>query len=58
MYAKNLPVPPKFDFPYQEQQRYSGSVTTQKQPQLPKLLSAETLKRLEEGVKNLETVKR
>lgn len=25
MYAKSVPVPPKFDYPYQEQQRYSGS---------------------------------
>ena len=26
MYAKNLPIPPKFDYPYQEQQRYSGAL--------------------------------
>lgn len=58
MYAKNLPVAPKFDYPYQEQQRYSGSFTTTKQAEPPKPLSHDTLSQLAESVKRLETTKR
>lgn len=58
MYAKNLPIAPKFDYPYQEQQRYSGSFTSSKSPEPLKAIPEETLKKLEEGARMLETAKR
>lgn len=38
MYAKSVPVPPKFDYPYQEQQRYSGSfIVHEGKPEAPSI---------------------
>lgn len=57
MYAKNQPVPPKFDYPYQEQQRYSGSFVSPKTPEVPRTLSADTIAKIAETVKRLEAEK-
>lgn len=57
MYAKNLPVPPKFDFPYQQQQRYSGSLVTPTAPKPAQPLSRDTLSQVEETAKKLHAAK-
>lgn len=51
MYSKNLPVPPKFDYPYQQQQRYSGSFVVANNPPKKTEFSAETLRELEHNVR-------
>lgn len=53
MYAKNQPVPQKFDFPYQKQQRYSGSFVTKGHKPLEPL-SHDELAKIEETAKKLE----
>ena len=53
MYAKNLPIPPKFDYPFQQQQRYSGAFIISDNPQPPKELPAETLQKIEETVRRM-----
>jgi hypothetical protein len=58
MYSKNLPIPPKFDYPYQQQQRYSGSFIVSKAPPIPKELGAETLRELEETVGKISAGKK
>lgn len=58
MYSKNLPVPPKFDYPYQQQQRYSGSFIISEDAPKPKKLAAKTLKELEKTAEKLEAAKK
>jgi len=53
MYAKNLPVPPKFDYPYQEQQRYSGSLVYPKVRHEGTDLPDETIRQVEEALRKL-----
>ena len=57
MYAKILPTPPKFDYPYQQQQRYSGSFVVASSPPPTKELSAQMLKDLEETARTLKSPK-
>lgn len=54
MYAKNLPIPPKFNFPYQQQQRYSGSFVVVSQADRQPGLSEDTIRKIEETAKKLE----
>jgi hypothetical protein len=58
MYSKNLPIPPKFDYPYQQQQRYSGSFVTSEDAQKPAKLADRTLSELEKTFEKLEAAKR
>lgn len=57
MYAKSLPMPPKFDFPYQQQQRHSGSLVTPATPKPILPLSQDTLQKVQETAKKLEASK-
>ena len=54
MYSKNLPVPPKFDYPYQQQQRYSGSFVVSSNPPKKTELSTSTLRELEQTVRAIK----
>jgi hypothetical protein len=58
MYAKNLPVPLKFDYPYQQQQRYSGSFVVADNQEKPKKLSEEVLRLLDETTSKLVSSKK
>lgn len=53
MYAKNATIPPKFDYPYQSQQRYSGSFIYAPDPTPPKALPKDTLEAITESAKRL-----
>ena len=52
MYAKSLPTPPKFNYPYQEQQRCSGSFVTSETRVQPEALPKETLDKIAASVRN------
>lgn len=56
MYAKNLPTPPKFNFPYQQQQRYSGALVIVASSDREDRLSQDTIKKLEEAARKLEAI--
>lgn len=56
MYAKNLPSPPKFNFPYQQQQRYSGSFVVTDAPEKRECLSEDTLRKISASAKKLEPI--
>lgn len=58
MYAKNLPSPPKFNFPYQQQQRYSGSFVQAEKPERQETLSTETLQKIAASLGNLEAAEK
>lgn len=53
MYAKLIGSPPKFDYPYQEQQQQSGSFVTSDREPLPQALSPEDIRELEEQLRRL-----
>lgn len=53
MYAKLISSPPKFDYPYQEQQQQSGSFVTSDKKAKPPALSAEKIRELEEQMRKL-----
>lgn len=57
MYAKDLPVPPKVEFPYQAQQRYSGSFVVTEGAGPRKAFSPQEVAILEENVRRLEPSK-
>ena len=53
MYAKNQPAAPKYDFPFQEQQRYSGSFVVKPKTQESQKLSDDTIRAIEESARKL-----
>lgn len=55
MYAKNVSTPPKFNFPYQEQQRYSGSLIIRPKSEHSEKLSEDAVRKITASAKKLET---
>lgn len=54
MYAKNFPTPPKFKYPYQKQQRQSGSFVVTSETEGMTKLPVETVRAIEESAKKIE----
>lgn len=57
MYSKNTHTPPKFDYPYQKQQRLSGSSSPASEKQPATHLPKKTLSEMSKSAKKLAKVK-
>lgn len=53
MYDKSVPVPPKFDYPYQEQQRYSGSFVVREGGKDAPTISETTIREIAQAAERL-----
>lgn len=53
MYAKSVQSPPRFDYPYQEQQRYSGAFVVSRGAERAEPLPQRTIQEITEAAQKL-----